>query len=129
MYAGCTERLFRDPSTDTYKEEILVKIEYRVALALLAAVGLGSLGNQTLRAQKSPVAYHIGEVFEVSKPDEFSTYAAGVPTTVEKYGGHYLVRGGKTEALEGDPPRRIIVMAFPSMADACRRYNDRRPLR
>jgi uncharacterized protein (DUF1330 family) len=32
------------------------------------------------------------------------------------------VRGGKTEALEGEPPKRIIVIAFKSMADAQRWY-------
>ena len=58
----------------------------------------------------------------MSNPDRFNTYAAGVPATVEKYGGHYLVRGGKTEALEGEPPKRIIVTAFKSMADAQRWY-------
>ena len=100
-----------------------MKIDYRVVLALLAGFGLGSLGTQILRAQKSPAGYFIGEVFEVSKPDEFNTYAAGVPATVAKYGGQFLVRGGKTETLEGEPPKRIIVMAFQSMADARKWYS------
>jgi uncharacterized protein (DUF1330 family) len=99
-----------------------VKINYGVALALLAGIALGSLAMQTLRAQKSPSAFYIAEVLEVTNPEQFNTYAAGVPVTVEKYGGHYLVRGGKTEALEGEPPKRIVVTAFKSMADAQRWY-------
>ena len=39
-----------------------------------------------------------------------------------EHGGHYLVRGGKTLALEGEPPKRIIVTAFQSTADAQRWY-------
>jgi uncharacterized protein (DUF1330 family) len=77
---------------------------------------------QMFKAQKSPTAFYIAEVFKVSNPDQFNTYAAGVPATVEKYGGHYLVRGGKTEALEGEPPKRIVVLSFKSIADAQRWY-------
>jgi uncharacterized protein (DUF1330 family) len=76
-----------------------------------------------LKAQKSQVGYYIAEVFEMSNQDQFNTYAAGVPKTIEKYGGHYLVRGGKTESLEGEQPKRIVVIAFNSMADAEKWYN------
>lgn len=100
-----------------------MKKNYIVAAAMLAGITLGSLGTQMLKAQKSPPAYFMAEVFEVSNPDQFKTYAAGVPATVEKYGGHYLVRGGKTESLEGEPPKRIVVLAFNSMADAQRWYS------
>ena len=34
---------------------------------------------------------------------------------MEKYGGEYIVRGGKTEVLEGDwKPKRIVVLEFES---------------
>jgi uncharacterized protein (DUF1330 family) len=89
---------------------------------MLAGVALGALAMRMPKAQKSPTAFYIAEVFEVSNPDDFKTYAAGVPATVEKYGGHFVVRGGKTEALEGEPPKRIIVMSFESMAAAKRWY-------
>jgi uncharacterized protein (DUF1330 family) len=99
-----------------------MKRNYAVALAVLAGIVLGSLGTQVLKAQKSPPGYYMAEVFEVSNPDQFKTYAAGVPATIEKYGGHYLVRGGKTESLEGEPPNRIVVIAFKSTADAKKWY-------
>jgi uncharacterized protein (DUF1330 family) len=100
-----------------------MKRNYGVAVAMFVGIALGSLGTQMLRAQKSPPAYYMAEVFEVSNPDQFKTYAAGVPATVEKYGGHYLVRGGKTESLEGEPPKRIVVLAFKSTADAQKWYS------
>jgi uncharacterized protein (DUF1330 family) len=100
-----------------------MKRRFGVAVALLAGIALGSLGMQILKAQKLPPAFYIAEVFEVTNQDQFNTYAAGVPATIEKYGGHYLVRGGKTQALEGDPPKRIIVTAFKSIADAQRWYD------
>lgn len=91
--------------------------------AVIAGIALGSLGTQMLKAQKSPAGYYMAEVFEVSDQDQFNTYGAGVPKTVEKYGGHFVVRGGKTETLEGEPPKRIVVIAFNSVADAEKWYN------
>lgn len=96
---------------------------YGTAVAMLIGVGLGSLGMQLLRAQKPPSAFCMAEVVEVSNAEQFNKYAAGVPPTVEKYGGHYLVRGGKTASLEGEAPKRIIVTAFPSMAAAQKWYD------
>lgn len=95
---------------------------YTVAAALVGVV-IGSIGTQVLKGQKPPAGYYIAEVFEISNQDQFNKYAAGVPKTIEKYGGHYIVRGGKTKSLEGAEPKRIVVIAFNSMADAERWYN------
>src|SRR5580658_8539808 len=41
-----------------------------------------------------------------------------------KFGGKYLVRGGQTLAVEGEPPRgRIVVIEFDSLA-AARSFED-----
>jgi len=93
------------------------------AVAAVAGIALGSLGTQMLKAQKSPTGYFIAEVSEVTNQEQFNTYAAGVPKTIEKYGGHYLVRGGKTESLEGAEPKRIVVIAFDSVGAAEKWYN------
>lgn len=90
---------------------------YSVALAMLAGIALGSLGMQALVAQRPPSAFYIAEV-DVTNASEFATYSAAAPAIFAKYGGRYLVRGGKTETLEGNPPKRIVVVAFKSMAEA-----------
>jgi uncharacterized protein (DUF1330 family) len=99
-----------------------VKKEYGMVLAVVAGITVGSFGTQILKAQKSPPAFIVAEV-DVNNPDQFKTYAAGVPATMDKYAGHYLVRGGKTESLEGEAPKRIIVSEFKSMADAKKWYD------
>ena len=103
-------------------EDRAVKNTYQMVVAMVAGIGLGSLGAHALKAQTSPSALYIAEVSEVSNLDEFNRYAAGVPTTVAKYGGRYLARGGKTQTVEGEAPARIVVTAFPSMADAQKWY-------
>jgi uncharacterized protein (DUF1330 family) len=105
------------------EQEKNMKTRYVIALAVVAGAVLGAFGARTLMAQKPPTGYYIAEVFDVTNQDEFNTYAAGVPATIAKYGGRYLVRGGKTQSLEGEPPKRIIVMTFES-AEAARKWYD-----
>jgi uncharacterized protein (DUF1330 family) len=63
-------------------------------------------------------AYIIVEI-EVTNPVGYEEYKKLAGATVEKHGGKYIVRGGKTEVLEGDwKPKRIVVLEFPSMERA-----------
>ena len=65
-----------------------------------------------------PAAYVIAEI-EITNPEGYREYSTQVPATVQKYGGRFLVRGGKTEVLEGDwPERRRVVIEFPSLEAA-----------
>jgi uncharacterized protein (DUF1330 family) len=67
-------------------------------------------------------AYVIGEV-EIHDMDAYRPYAEGVPATIAKYGGRYLVRGGAVETMEGGwSPTRVVVLEFPSMEQARRWY-------
>ena len=62
--------------------------------------------------------YVIAEV-TVTDPQGFEKYRAMVPPTIARYGGRYLVRGGKTETVEGDwQPTRLVVLEFASAARA-----------
>ena len=68
-------------------------------------------------------AYVIVEL-EVTDPVGMDEYRKQVPATIAKYGGRYLVRGGKCESLEGDwNPERVVVLEFPSVAQARRWYD------
>ena len=63
-------------------------------------------------------AYIVAEL-TITDPDGFEEYREGVPATVERYGGRYIVRGGKLEALEGEwQPRRLSVLEFPTAEQA-----------
>ena len=56
-------------------------------------------------------------VVEISihDPDTYKEYMLLAPPTIAKHKGKYLVRGGTTEALEGDwKPQRLVVLEFPS---------------
>jgi len=67
-------------------------------------------------------AYVIGEI-EVTDQAIYDDYRKQVLATIEKFGGRFLVRGGKTETLEGGwSPRRLIVLEFASMEQALKWY-------
>ena len=57
-------------------------------------------------------AYVVNEIV-VTDPDVFQTYVIQVPPTLPPFGGRYLVRSGASEAIEGEPPGRVVVLEFP----------------
>ena len=68
-------------------------------------------------------AYVIGEI-EVTDPAVYEDYRKQVLAVVTKYGGKFLVRGGKVDPKEGAwNPKRIVVLEFPSMAQAQKWYH------
>jgi uncharacterized protein (DUF1330 family) len=68
-------------------------------------------------------AYFIVDI-EIKDADGMREYREAVPATIQKYGGRYLVRAGKWEALEGSwRPKRVVVLEFPSVEQAKRWYD------
>ncbi|HYN13712.1 MAG TPA: DUF1330 domain-containing protein [Burkholderiales bacterium] len=66
-------------------------------------------------------AYVIGEI-EVTDPGPYEEYRKQVLAVVTKYGGKFIVRGGRSEALEGTAPKRLVVLEFPTMEQALKWY-------
>lgn len=55
----------------------------------------------------------------VVHPATYEKYKPQAGPTVEKYGGKYIVRGGKSEVLEGDwDPKRVVILQFDSVEKA-----------
>ena len=70
-------------------------------------------------------AYVIADL-EVTDPAKFSEYRRQVSSTLEEYGGKYIVRGGATEKAEGNwEPSRIVIIEFESMERAKRWYKSK----
>ena len=68
-------------------------------------------------------AYVLAEI-EITNPEGYKEYSAQVPATIAKYGGRFVVRGGKAQVLEGEwPERRRVLIEFPT-TDAARQWWD-----
>lgn len=92
---------------------------HKLALAVLAGVVIGIVAATAIHAQqvKTPPGYVIAEV-DVTDPATFQKYAENVPGTLAPFNGRYIVRGGKIQAVEGEAPKRFVVITFESFEKA-----------
>ena len=68
-------------------------------------------------------AYVIVEV-TINDPVQYDEYKTLTPASLVPYEGKFIVRGGKTESLEGDwQPQRIVVLDFPTVEKAKEWWN------
>ncbi len=66
-------------------------------------------------------AYILAEI-QVTDEAAYEPYRPLAAASIARFGGRYLVRGGKAELFEGMPaPERMVVIEF-SDADAARRW-------
>ncbi len=100
-------------------------IYYVVAIAVMVGIAVGAGAATGLKAQATPKAYIVTEVDVTGNMDVFlRDYASHVQPTVDRFGGRYLVRGGRNVGIEGDPPKaRIVISVFDSF-DKARAWRD-----
>jgi len=68
-------------------------------------------------------AYVIVEV-TITDHVEYEEYKKLTPAAIAAYDGKFVVRGAKTESLEGNwHPERIVVLEFPSVTRAKEWWN------
>ena len=65
--------------------------------------------------------YWIARV-DVNNEDGFKPYAAANAAIFKKFGGRYVVRGGKFDGMEGSSRSRNVVIEFPDYATALACY-------
>ncbi len=66
-------------------------------------------------------AYIIADI-QVTDPAAYDQYRPLAAASIARFGGRFVVRGGKVDLLEGEPePERIVVIEFPD-ADTARRW-------
>jgi uncharacterized protein (DUF1330 family) len=67
-------------------------------------------------------AYWIAHV-DITDPEQYGEYTRRAPAAFARYGGKFLARGGRSEALEGRPtPQRSVVIEFDSYEQAVACY-------
>ena len=55
----------------------------------------------------------------INDPQTYERYKLLAPASIAAYHGKYLVRGGRTEVLEGDwEPSRLVILEFPGVEEA-----------
>ncbi|UXZ94477.1 DUF1330 domain-containing protein [Pseudomonas phytophila] len=68
-------------------------------------------------------AYWIAQV-DVNDPQQYTQYTQRGPEAFKLYGGRFLARGGRSEAVEGKAtPQRTVIIEFDSYDQAIACYN------
>jgi uncharacterized protein (DUF1330 family) len=96
-----------------------MKTNQKLMLAILVGALIGAAGATVIHARQAKVlpGYVVAEV-DVTDPATFKEYAEKTPGTVAASGGHYIIRGGKSVSIEGEPPKRFVVIQFESVEKA-----------
>jgi uncharacterized protein (DUF1330 family) len=68
-----------------------------------------------------PKGYWIGRV-DVKNEEGYKPYAQANQAIFKKFGGRYVIRGGKFECVEGTARSRNVVIEFPDYAAALACY-------
>ena len=90
----------------------------KLLLASLVGIAIGIAATTIFGQQvKTPPGYVIAEV-DVTDAATFQKYAEKVPGTLAPFGGRYIARGGRVLAVEGDAPKRFVLIAFDSFEKA-----------
>jgi uncharacterized protein (DUF1330 family) len=105
-----------------------VKSTYKLSIGIVAGILLGAVGNHAIHGQqvKTPPVYVVSEADAITDPTAIKEYGAKMRETLTPFNGHYhfVVRGSKTESLDGDaPPQGLVVIAFDSSEQAHAWYN------
>jgi uncharacterized protein (DUF1330 family) len=100
----------------TFKLQTAKAVATAIALAIAGAGAMAAL-------QPAPKAYLLVQV-DVTDARQYGEYTKLSPAIIEKFGGRFLARGGRSITLEGPAAAaRVVVIEFPSFERAEAFYN------
>jgi uncharacterized protein (DUF1330 family) len=100
-----------------------MKTRFTVLLSVMAGLATGAAAVDALHAQAKPPAYVVGEI-DIKNPELFEKeYVPNASKAIRDGGGKYLVGGGKSVSFYGEPPKRILIMAFENLEKAEAAFN------
>ncbi|WP_328537025.1 DUF1330 domain-containing protein [Streptomyces sp. NBC_00344] len=64
-------------------------------------------------------AYAVADLRPTDHPaDEVFVYMEKIQSTLDPFGGHFLVHGTQVEVREGEWPGALVIVGFPGIAEA-----------
>jgi len=101
-----------------------MKVNFKLAITLLAGVALGGAVIQTIHAQAKPPTYVIVALRKINDTAAFKTDVVDkAPAAMANSGGKFVIRTDKITSLDGTPPARFVVIAFESPEKAMAWHN------
>jgi uncharacterized protein (DUF1330 family) len=101
-----------------------MKVHFTAAFSILVGIAIGGIAVRGLNAQTTPLAYVIGEIEVADQENCAKEYLSrSQKPIITDGGGKFLSRGSKTISIRGEPPRRIVLLAFESLDKAQAAFN------
>jgi uncharacterized protein (DUF1330 family) len=99
-----------------------MKTYFGVGLGMIAGTVLGAAAVTGLNAQAKPTVYLVTEI-DVTNPQAYGKdFAPMAQASIKKAGGRLIAIGGAggagakpVTALEGTPPKRLVIQAWDSL--------------
>ena len=91
-----------------------MRIQYAVALAMLAGVGLGAVATERLHAQAKPPVYVVTEIAVRNVSGYVNEYVPVAQASIRKAGGKILAASLNVTQLEGPAPTRVVIQVWDS---------------
>jgi uncharacterized protein (DUF1330 family) len=97
-----------------------MKTNYKIAVALAAGTAIGGAAIQGLHAQAKPPAYVVIPILKINDAAGFKTGVIDKANAaaVTAAGGRYVIRSQNFTSLDGNPPERLVIIAFDSVEKA-----------
>lgn len=91
--------------------------KYTLVPTIVIGAGLGALAMHSLQAQTRLPVYLVSEI-DVIDTKAFKEYSPKAANNLKEAGARYLARGGKIVSIEGETPKRFVLLQFESMEAA-----------
>ena len=93
----------------------------KIGILMLICTAAGALGGRALHGEARPPAYLIGEI-DVTNPDGYAKeYLSKAREIIKAHGGKLVAAAGaaasgpQVVAVDGIPPKRVVIYMYPSM--------------
>ena len=93
----------------------------KTGIVMLTCTALGAFGGNALHGEARPPAYLIGQI-DVTDPDGYAReYLPKAREIIKAHGGKLVAAAGaaatgsQVVAVDGSPPKRVVIYMYPSM--------------
>ncbi len=97
-----------------------MKVNYKLALALLAGAAIGGAVIESVHAQMKPPTYVVIAIRKITDADGYKEILTKGPAAAAAVGATFVIRTDKITSLDGPSPARFVLLKFdtPEQAQA-----------
>jgi uncharacterized protein (DUF1330 family) len=95
-----------------------MKTRDKFVIAVAAGAAVGGSVVQGLHAQATPPAYAVIDISNITDPEGLKALIPKAGPATAAFGGKFIVRTENITASDGTPPKRLVIIAFDSLAKA-----------